>query len=81
MSKRFNITKATIISTWNYKVSHNTDCPICYNNISSTSVTDLDKGQDSTIKTNCCGHAFHTNCIDPWIKNNPRCPLCVIDWK
>ena len=23
-----------------------------------------------------CGHKFHFNCIEQWLKNNKRCPLC-----
>lgn len=23
-----------------------------------------------------CSHTFHLNCIDVWLRSNPRCPLC-----
>lgn len=26
-----------------------------------------------------CGHEFHPKCVDPWLLNNRRCPLCQYD--
>jgi len=26
-----------------------------------------------------CGHSFHSSCVDKWLKQNKRCPLCVQD--
>lgn len=23
-----------------------------------------------------CGHGFHAECVDSWLRNNRRCPLC-----
>ena len=23
-----------------------------------------------------CGHQFHTSCINEWMRNHPRCPIC-----
>lgn len=23
-----------------------------------------------------CGHKFHKNCVVPWLKENPKCPMC-----
>lgn len=42
------------------------DCSIC-----------LEKNEGSIIKLNC-GHIFHRECIELWIKNKSNCPNCRI---
>ena len=34
--------------------------------------------QENTIirKINGCGHMFHHNCLDNWLKNHHTCPVC-----
>ena len=80
MSKKFEVLSAKLICTWNYKLQ-NTDCAICYASISSSSVPDLQKGKESTIVVGKCGHSFHNGCLGPWLKSNPRCPLCSCQWE
>ncbi|CAL5016777.1 unnamed protein product [Urochloa decumbens] len=26
-----------------------------------------------------CGHGFHTECVDLWLRDHPTCPLCRVD--
>lgn len=38
----------------------------------------LDSIRNNTIvrKLNACNHMFHISCIDRWVANNNKCPLC-----
>ena len=67
----------------------NDECSICLENL------DDDKGKTQLLKClNCidkndkriyftgCDHVFHGRCMDKWLSQDPRCPLCrnrVID--
>jgi hypothetical protein len=41
-------------------------CPICYDGYS---------GNDLRV-INVCNHAFHAECIEPWLRGNGTCPMC-----
>ncbi|XP_059636991.1 E3 ubiquitin-protein ligase ATL42-like [Cornus florida] len=43
------------------------ECPVC-----------LSKFQDTEILRSLpkCKHAFHINCVDPWLEKHSSCPLC-----
>ena len=28
------------------------------------------------VKKLRCGHLFHANCVDTWLKDNKVCPIC-----
>ncbi|GAQ77739.1 hypothetical protein KFL_000030180 [Klebsormidium nitens] len=43
-----------------------TSCAIC--------LVDYEEG--ALLRPLPCGHAFHTACIDTWLKKDPSCPLC-----
>ncbi len=44
-------------------------CPICYDDYS---------GNDLRV-INVCNHAFHAECIEPWLQANNTCPMCRAD--
>ncbi|KAM0675004.1 E3 ubiquitin-protein ligase rnf13 [Gurleya vavrai] len=36
-----------------------------------------DYKQDDSVRVLLCSHFFHSNCVDPWLKNkSARCPYC-----
>ena len=79
MSK-FEVIDANLIATWRYKLQ-NSDCAICFSSLSSPSVIDLQKGNDSEIVIGICGHSYHNICITPCLRENNRCPLCSSKWE
>lgn len=60
---------------------YNSRCSICFENFDgSTSDVSQDEEVDviieRLIKVLRCKHAFHTECINPWISQRNKCPLC-----
>jgi len=47
----------------------NKDCPICSQN-----------DFDTIIKTNC-NHSFCYSCLEEWLKENVKCPICMKEFK
>ena len=80
MASKFNIKKINILSMWSYNLPNNTDCTICRTNLNCNSIYSQEKGIDSFVVTGICGHSFHYDCIDPWIKTNKFCPICSTTW-
>lgn len=48
------------------KGKENDNCTICL----------LEKEKGEECRRLVCEHSFHLDCIDPWLKKNPTCPLC-----
>ena len=72
MTSKFTINNIKIINSWSYNTKFNDICIICRDNVNSES--------QSCIVIGECGHAFHYNCINPWIKTNLNCPMCNEKW-
>ncbi|KAH0455855.1 hypothetical protein IEQ34_015887 [Dendrobium chrysotoxum] len=44
---------------------------------SCCSVCLVDYGEDDELRMlPQCGHLFHVHCVDPWLRLQPKCPLC-----
>jgi hypothetical protein len=77
---RFEIKDFKILSGWGFNLPTNTECTICRCNLNENSLYHQDKGIDSTVVIGNCGHSFHHECIDPWVKKNKHCPICSTVW-
>ena len=80
MESKFKINKITLLNSWCYNLKNNTDCTICRMNLNENSIYAQEKGIDSCVVVGMCGHSFHKECIDPWIKTNQHCPICSSKW-
>lgn len=79
MPSKFKINNVKLVAVWGYNIPVS-DCIICRSNIQLSSLNYQEKGIVSNISIGVCGHAFHTDCITPWIENNYHCPICANKW-
>lgn len=79
---RVTIDSLNIVATWKFKVE-NKNCPLCRNNLMAPTQADIDnKDIKNVIKVGKCKHAYHSVCIDKWLKNsNVSCVTCKTEWK
>lgn len=76
---RFIIKKnINILSKSEYVFELNTDCTICRCNLNDSSISNNNK--ELNITKGQCGHAFHTECINPWLNRVKVCPICICNW-
>ena len=67
----FKIKKIHLNAVWSFNL-YNQDCAICRNPVCNSN-------EESVIGE--CGHAYHYNCIQNWLKHNKKvCPLCNQKW-
>ncbi len=78
MESKFKIKSIKLINSNCYDLEKNIDCTICRCNLNSNSLHN--KQYNSIIITGACGHTFHDECITPWVKNQPNCPICSSQW-
>jgi RING-box protein 1 len=80
MESKFKIKSIRALNSWCYNLPKNTDCTICRCNLNCESLYANEKNINSIVTTGICGHSFHDECIKPWIKNQPNCPICLEKW-
>ena len=79
-NSRFEIRNIKVLTSWRNNLPLNTDCTICRCSLHEDSIEYQNKGITSYIIVGECGHSFHRECLNGWIKDNPRCPICNEKW-
>jgi RING-box protein 1 len=81
MNCKVELTEINLLGFWNFNLK-NTDCAICRNVLTCSSISNEENNAKSFIVEGTCGHAFHDDCIGNWLQNYLTCPLCSGEhWK
>lgn len=83
---RFEIKKWNAVAMWSWAICTDT-CAICRNNLYEPSIeysanpTGDPDHPGLSIAWGSCGHVFHLDCIQRWLKTRSACPLCNKEWE
>nr|UXY87514.1 ring-box protein 1 [Cryptomonas sp.] len=89
--KKFKIIQISGVSTWKWQDCIER-CAICRNHFREPSIEyqsnktlhqrHISTEYDDThlIGLGNCGHSFHIDCIERWLHEHQKCPLCARIW-
>lgn len=72
---------------WNCKITHCSICKISFDepgvglNSLGDEIGNSDYSVYTTIWESICGHSYHRDCIEKWLRIRNVCPLCNETWK
>lgn len=81
---RFEIKKWNAVAMWSWDICAD-NCAICRNSLNEPSIEyqaspTANNENGLSIAFGTCGHVFHLDCIQRWMKTRSVCPLCNKEW-
>lgn len=82
--QKFEVKKWTAVAFWSWDIVVET-CAICRNHLMEPCIECQPNSINNLTETciaawGVCNHAFHSHCIQRWLKSRAVCPLDNKDW-